>query len=337
MAVSIQDIAERANVSITTVSRVLNHNESVRASTRQRVQEIIKACDYRPNVFARGLMLKRTDNLGLILPAYQDDLISTFIRAADGAARRLGQGLMVSCYESPEDACRQLTELAHRSWIDGVAVMMNELSTPFWEIIRQLRLPAVVIDLDTTHQSVDNVRVDHYAGGSMLVRHLIDHHHVTKPLYLADAVGRIDILHRCQAFRDLANEHGLINGTDRVYRLDGTHAGAKAFIAERLGAHGLNFDAIVADNAAMLCGALAASREAGIVVPDQLKVVGFDDLGVTEWLQPAVTTVKTPIRQVAEQAVERLHDRIRQPDEEPKRTTLRPELMIRESCGCSAM
>src|SRR5687767_15259479 len=174
MPASIEDVAKLANVSISTVSRVINRRKVVNEATCQRVEAAIRELRYRPNAFARGLMLRKSGIVGLVLPDLHGEFYSEIIRGANSEARELGHNLLVSSALPGDDAESWLAAIGQHSLVDGLAVMVSDtLATGIGPSLAALHLPIVVLDDEIEGVEHDAVIIDHRQGALAMMRHLV--------------------------------------------------------------------------------------------------------------------------------------------------------------------
>jgi len=174
LAVSIEDVAKKANVSISTVSRVLNRRNIVNVDTRKRVESAIRELGYRPNVFARGLMLRKSNVLGLVLPDLHGEFYSEVIRGANFRAHELGYQLMISSVPKDDDGSELLSAVFGQGLVDGFAVMVSEIDARTRETLTNVSVPFVVLDGNVDGVKHDSVVIDQRQGAEAMVRHLTE-------------------------------------------------------------------------------------------------------------------------------------------------------------------
>lgn len=333
MPVSIADVAKLANVSISTVSRVVNRRAVVNAETRARVELAIRELGYQPNPFARGLMLRRSDVVGLVLPDIHGEFYSEIIRGADAEARRRGLNLMVSSARDAQDSHSLLTAIQQRMLLDGVAVMVSEINVDIQRELEKSSVPVCVLDENLEDGGIDSVAIDQEHGAAALCEHLIRHGGVRRIVFLGGHETNVDTVARLDACRKVMTAAGLdLNGNDvhfLDYEYDTAYRHALTHIRSWTGPDA----AVFAANDEMAAGVLAASATQGVQVPLQLRVVGFDDTRVARMTRPLLTTVRVPMSEMGSQAIGLLCERIADPQKPAKHISLRPELVVRESCG----
>ncbi|UFU04549.1 LacI family transcriptional regulator [Ruania suaedae] len=348
---TVYDVAALADVSIATVSRVLRGPQTVRESTRQRVLSAVRELGYVPSASARGLAGRRTKVLGLLLPgeterepippmastssevAFVDDRGDTpaptpanlyfdeIIRGAEDAAWRAGYALMITAGRGMSRGV-VLDDVAGR--VDGLAVLASTLEDAL-VVKAATRLPLVVL-AGMTPTDVDRVVVDNRGGMQALVRHVL----AVKPsgpvLYLDGPRSSPDAAARARGFEDA------VRGREDVHHAPAefTEAGGRAAVAQFLTRE--RPGAVIAANDQSALGALAALSEAGVRVPEKTVVTGFDGIHAGRYSSPRLTTVRQPMAQLGEAAVETILQRLEHRDRPPQAIELPVDVLLRESC-----
>jgi len=333
MPVSIQDVADRANVSISTVSRVLNRRNIVNEKTRQRVESAIQDLGYSPNVFARGLMLRRSNILGLVLPDLHGEFYSEIIRGANLRARELGYKLMVSSVLAKDDGSELMAAVGDHGLVDGLAVMISEINARTRETIEKVKIPLVVLDGDIDGVKHDSVVIDQRMGAVAMLRHLIEERDIRRIVFVGGLVTNIDTIERLGAYREVMAESNLEVAAGDVHYLDYQYDTAYELASKRVREWARRRAAVFAANDEMAAGIIDAALEAGLSVPEDLAVVGFDDTRVAAMTRPRLTTVRVPMSSMGAAAVDLLCQRLENPKRPATKITLESELVVRESCG----
>ncbi len=328
---TIRDVARASNVSIATVSRVFNQSPLVSEDTRQRVVAAASRLGYWPNGIARSLITNRTHTLGLLLPDLHGEFFSEVIHGVDLKARERGFHLLVSRSSS---SAEELTDAlrAMRGRVDGLIVMAPDVDAS-----RALRsaagnVPIVLLNPEVELPGSDTVGIDNLHGAATIVHHLIDLGNrriatITGPGQNIDARQRLD------GYRAALREAGLAPDPDLEFHGDFTersgYEAARAILRQRSGA-----TAIFVANDHMAIGVIGALQEAGMRVPDDIAVTGFDDIPMARYLTPPLTTMHVNMLQIGERAVELLVDpeRVAGPPE-GRHEVLPTTLVVRESCG----
>lgn len=324
---TIRDVAARAGVSVATVSRVFNSASVVRGDTAQRVLEAAEALHYVPHVGARSLSTRRTSTIGVLLPDLHGEFFSEVIRGIDSAARRSGFHLLVS--GSHSDWTEMSAVLgATRGRVDGIIVMSPDRDTETLQGHLPRGVPAVV--LNCPYGTGPSISVDNQGGSRAMVGHLSSLGH-RRIAFIRGPERNADAWERLQGYRLEMNR---ISVRDTSFELAGDFTEDGGYAAAR---RALEIDprptAIFAANDAMAVGVLGAAREMGLEVPDDLAVVGFDDIPIARFVAPPLTTVGVEIAQFGRRAFELLQDVISGDGTDGRRETIPTRLVIRESCG----
>lgn len=343
------DVAERSGVSIATVSRVYRNPDSVRAQTRERVLEAARELGYVPSGNARGLASRTTGVLGLCFPDYADPdaeadaendsgaddaamlYSDQIIRGMERAARRHGYALLIaaSLQGGPESL---VARVAGR--VDGFAVLAQTVPTEDLEVISR-RLPVVMLAGPREIDHLDHLVVANAAGERELTRHLIEDHGLRRLAFVGGDPDSPDAEARFRGFREACGDAGLPVPdapdlrTGMMTRAEGARAAETL-----LDRGGERPDAMVFANDQMAVGALRALERREVRVPEDMAVTGFDGIPLSRIVRPSLTTVRQPIRQLGEQAVELLVQRLADPSREPVSLELPVSLARRASCGC---
>ena len=337
MPASLEDVAKLASVSISTVSRVINRRELVNEETRQRVEAAIRELRYRPNAFARGLMLRKSGIVGLVLPDLHGEFYSEIIRGANQQARELKHNLLLSSALPGDDADSWLSALGQHALVDGLAIMVSDTMTAgIGPTLGELRIPIVVLDDELDGVDHDAVIIDQREGALAMMRHLVEECHAKRVVFVGGLKTNIDTQARFNAYRDTLTKSGLKSHDDDVYYLDYTYDSAYRLASEHAPAWAGTNHFVFAANDEMAAGIIAGATASNVAVPKQLGVVGFDDTRIAEMTRPRLTTVRVPMSKMGATAIELLCRRIDQPDLPPARVSLAAELVVRESCGYSA-
>ena len=355
--VTLYDVARQAGVSIATVSRVLHGQEPVRESTRDRVRAAIKELGYVPDGAAQSLARSRKDVIGLVcvehtgLNPNQYDIESMSLlfydevmRGVEALIRERHWSLLITYLredENPgvtpqedEPVLPRLQALSGK--VDGL--LIGEGVVPATALARLARrLPVVVVAGDAGLRGVDVVAADNWSGAHALVRHLLIEHgrrrlyHVDGPPSAPDAkIRRLAM----QAVIDAQPGARLVGAHSGRFSVKSGEAAAERMLADFGGPDRELPDAIVCSNDQMAIGVLRTLAARGIRVPEDVALVGFDDIYPATLCDPPLTTVRQPIRGIGERACEQLIERIANPTLRPSVELLPTELVIRSSCGC---
>lgn len=327
--VSIKNVAERAGVSIATVSRVINSPDLVAPETSRRVQAAIAEVGYRPNLFAKGLLTRRSRVIGVSLPDIHGQFYSDLMRSADERACELGYHLLVSSNAHRPDVGPESSFALDLA--DGLIVMLTESSRADLEAVAKLRIPTVVIGADKPGLGLETITVDNASGAREASEHLLSGTPANQCYFVGGHRGNIDSDERCAAFAQALRAHGHEPTEDQValgeYGFDwGWEWATRALNAERLrGA------AVLTANDEIAIGVASAARDAGLLIPRDVRLVGFDDSALCRFMRPPLSSVRVPIDEIGQEAVNALVRRLENPASTPRRACLQTSLITRES------
>jgi len=345
-APTVYDVAERANVSIATVSRVYRNPDTVRAQTRERVLAVARELGYVPSGNARGLASRSTGVLGLCFPDYGDPDIDNpdnaeaddselmlyadeITRGMERAARRHGYALLIaaSLAGGPENL---VATVAGRA--DGFAVLARTVATEDLELMSR-RLPVVMIAGPREIDHLDHLEVANQDGEFALTTHLIKDHGLTRLAFVGGGEDSPDAQARFLGYQEALRAAGLPVPATPDTRGNFTQADGR-LATERLLARTELPQAMVFANDQMAVGALETLERSGIRVPDDVAVVGFDGIPLGRVVRPSLTTVTQPMRKLGETAVDLLVERLTEPNRDPREVLLPVTQTRRASCGC---
>lgn len=305
MSVTIRDVAEEASVSATTVSRVFNHDHLVNSETRERVMSVARRMGYSPNATARSLSHGRTRSLGILLPAPHGEFFSELIRGVDDVAQDADHFLLIaSSHYDPDEGKSALQSLSGR--VDGLIIMTPRVQSDALMEGVELGVPVVFVNSELGDTPQDLFSIENRRGAARAVAHLIERGR-TKIAVITGPSGSADAEARLAGYYETMDAHDLEAGPiveGAFTQESGYEAGREiASAAERP-------DAVFACNDYMAIGAMAAFRESGIRVPEDIAVAGFDDISSARYANPSLTTVHVPVYDMGRRAGERLIQQI---------------------------
>lgn len=314
--VTIKEVAAQAGVSVATISRVLNGKGPVRQATSQRVMETCQALHFTPHGVARSLSLRRTHTIGLLLPDLHGEFFSEVIRGIDAEARRGGYHLLVSGFHSDRQEMIAVFR-AVRGRVDGLIVMSPDREAAGLCANLPLGLPVVLLNSGGGFSRA--ISVDNYGGACGMLRHLRALGH-TRIAFIKGPEQNADAVERLRGYRETSGQTIEFDGN---FSEDAGYAAGVQLTASRQAP-----TAVFAANDAMAVGALNAFRDAGVRVPHDIALAGFDDIPIARYVTPSLTTVNVPIAELGRRAFA-----LAISDEEQRHEILPTTLVIRESCG----
>jgi LacI family transcriptional regulator len=337
MSASIKEVALKAGVSIATVSRVINGTGPVAAETRRRILEAIEGLRYVPHGAARSLITNQTDTIGVLLPDLYGEFFSEVIRGIDAAARGRGLHVLISGFHSDRAEIEAVLR-ALRGRVDGLIVLSPDVDAQ--GLRRNLPETLPVVLLNTRVDGVDGgafdaINLDNHGGAFAMVRHLAALGHRRIAL-IRGPEENADARERLRGYRDALRSLG-IAPSDGL-ELGGDFSEESGYRAgRRLLALRTRPTAVFAANDSMAVGCLFALRDAGVEVPGEIALAGFDDIPIARYITPSLSSVHVPIAELGTRAMERLLHAVESKNgHERRQETVATTLVVRGSCGGAA-
>jgi len=328
---TLRDVAAQAGVSYQTVSRVLNGSGPVAEDTRQRVQQVIDALNYRPSKFAQVLGSRSSRTLAMITYGSWYSEIAAVIECALRAARVQDYDVLMS--EVTNAATQDFVEAldAVTRWQPDGVILFAPLQCARYDVLSAASpgLPVVLIHNDQHASASPGVVLDHVQAVAQLARHVLALGH-TAICEIRGPDGWHASSERHEGLLQALGEAGLapLRSVAGDWTAEGGYRGARMLLAG-----GADFTAIVAADDNTAIGAIRALAEAGLRVPEDVSVVGFDDIALAAYTCPPLTTARQDFAAIGEMAVRYLLERIQHPEAPPARVLITPEIIIRGSTG----
>jgi LacI family transcriptional regulator len=327
--VTINEVAKLAGVSHQTVSRVINNKPHVSPATKQRVQEIITETGYRPNIIARSLATARTATIGLVVPDISNPYFSAIARGVEQVAYTHGYSVLLC--NTGEDASREL-EVLHtldEKYVDGVIVCgLRQDDAPIQQALAHFQA-AVIVNRRLENEMASAILVDDILGGYLATQHLLQLGH-TKVGFIAGPTTSYSGVKRLQGYEQALTEAGIERRDDWVRYCTPTVTGGEAAVHSLLATHP-EVSALFCYNDLIAVGALRACAAAGRRIPEDLAVVGFDDIMLATLVSPPLTSCHVPCVEMGSQAISTLLNCIKNESGEYNEIVITPELVIRAS------
>jgi len=328
---TIRDVARKAEVSIATVSRVVNSNRPVHPDIRERVLKAVEELGYRPNFLARGLRQSNTCMIGLIIPDNSNPFYAEVARAIEDAGFAAGYSVILCNSDLSEEKQLAYIDVLLSHKVDGVILIdIDGVFPKALERILTENVPVVLTNTDILMPAVDQVMVDNYQGGYLTGQYLLGlkHRHV--------GCITLSTPHSYQSSRIIGFRQALAEGGIELSVEDFTlgngryESGYKAM--QELLLRRPDLTGVFVFNDLMALGAMNALHAQGIRVPEDISIVGYDNIFFASTSEPALTTIAQPIVTIGQECIARIIERIQQPDKQPTQTTLPVELIERSSC-----
>lgn len=334
MATTIFDVARRAGVSIGTVSRVVNNRDRVHPATRERVLKAIRELDYHANALARGLASQQTATLGLVIPQVNDPFFYQVVRGVEEAASAANYSLLIASQPRLPASEHRYLRLFQRGYVDAMVLAAIEIHTHEVQEIMEQGIPIVLVQLDTDN-NVPTFLADNYSGGRAMAEHLVLEHHYQRVAYITSTDHTPDSRERLRALRDVLQENGLNLPAEYIVRGDYLRDSGYQAMQQLLDLPERP-EAVFAANDQMAIDAMMAIRERGLCIPEDIAVVGFDDIPMASYVSPPLTTVHQPIYELGWHAAHMALEIINSEQDiiNPRKMLLPTSPVIRRSCGC---
>jgi LacI family transcriptional regulator len=329
---NIKAVAQRANVSTATVSRTINGSGKVNPRTAERVLQAIKAVNFYPDTNARALGSGRSGLFGLIISDITNPFFPELVKAfEDIAVLHEKEVLIANTNYDPARMEICVTRMLQRK-VDGVAIMTSEMDNRLIEVFSRRHIPLVFLDTGTLGPGVSCTKIDYSAGIDLAMAHLIGlgHHRIafiSGPLRLASARMRHRAFIESSTREHLDRNESLIQ--EGNHRVDGGHEAMKRILKS-----GVRPTAVMASNDLTAIGAMGAISEAGLRVPDDISVIGFDDIQLSAFTMPPLTTVSLPRAEIANTAFRALLNANPANSSKPvqgEEHTIQPTFVLRKS------
>lgn len=328
--VTLKSVAAHVGLSAGTVSAVLNDAPSAKhipKPTRERIIAAARKLDYRPNFFARSLRKQRTFTIGVIAHEIGDGYSSTVIAGIEDSARQKNYFFVTGVHRHDPELFDKYSRLLLQRGAEG-------LITLDFNLAHSLPVPAVAIAGHRQYEGVTNIVLDHHHAAELALKHLTDLGH-RQIAILKGHPDSADSQSRWIAVQEVAHELGLEFDPELVIQIESTDStpGLGYPFGKQLMEKKRPFSALFAYNDISAIGAIRAFQEAGLRVPQDISVVGFDDIPAAAFHYPSLTTIRQPLRRMGELAVDLLVGQIEHERDWQQEIAVQPEIAVRESTG----
>lgn len=331
--VTLKAVAAHVGLSAGTVSAVLNDAPSAKhipKETRERIIAAARKLDYRPNFFARSLRKRRTMTIGVIAHEIGDGYSSSIIAGIESGARQREYFFVTGVHRHNRELFENYSRLLIQRGAEGII-------TVDFNLAHSLPVPAVAIPGHVDNEGVTNILLDHQHAAELALKHLTELGHTKIAFFKGNPVSA-DGVYRWQAVEDVARQMGVVIDPQLVIPIDSNDSTPNLGYpyGKRLLQTSRPFTALFAYNDISAIGAVRAFQEAGLRVPGDISVVGFDDIPAAAFHYPSLTTIRQPLQRMGEIAVEILITRIEGEKEWQREIAVEPQIVIRESTAVAA-
>ncbi len=305
MRPTISDVAKQSGVSTATVSRIINGQSGYTAKTRQKVLEIIQEMGYKPNAIARGLVNKRTNTIGVLLPSLSSRLSSALLKGIENSAHQLDYSVIICDTESDGKRTIEYLDVLSEKQIDGIIITSEWLKDVYEETIAKMKIPVVLVLTTSSHLQIPYIKVDDYQASYQATEYLIGKGHKEIGMISGSKTDKLAGLPRIEGYKQALTDNSLTISENRITYGDFAYRSGMRCMEELL-KKAPEITAVFAASDEMAVGALSCAYKKGVKVPDDLSIIGYDDTQEAEMAIPPLTTVHQPIYDMGKMAVEML-------------------------------
>jgi LacI family transcriptional regulator len=330
MGVTIKDIAKEANVSVTTVSRVLNGKPDVSEETKNKIQRIIRIMGYQPNGIARGLVLQKTYTIGLIIPDISNPFFPEVARGIEDKAKETGYSVIFCNTDNHSEWERDSINLLKSKQVDGIILSLSMANSGILKQLEKEGFPVVQIDRLVSDSNYPAVIVDNVLSAFNAVNYLIKQGH-TRIAHLTGALSTRTGQDRLEGYKKALLENGI--GFNEKWILEGDYSKEAGYLqAKCLLKQADRPTALFAANDLMAIGAYEAIYDQGLSIPDEISIVGHDDIDIASLVRPGLTTMRQPKYKIGQRAAQILINMVEKSEIlTGKKVILQTELVERNS------
>jgi DNA-binding LacI/PurR family transcriptional regulator len=335
MPVTIKDIAKQAEVSHSTVSRALRGSPLISDSTVERIRQVAQELDYHPSAAARSLKTNRSQVLGVVLSSVDDPFFSEILQGIEDVAQSHGYSLFTAASQRDSERVRAIVQAMHEHRVDGLVICSTSFGAHESRQFLEYGIPLVVVNNQAAEDYRYSIYHDDVDGSRQITRYLIELGH-QKIAYLGNSLSGRTTLDRSSGFQQEMNAAGLAVPPEYIYQVPG--GGPEDGFAAL--SHFLDLPnrptALICYNDMMAIGFLKGLQQAGIRVPEEMSITGFDNIVFSAYTNPPLTTFDQPKHFIGAEAARLLLDLLESPSEEsafgqPKVRTLKGKLLVRKS------
>lgn len=327
MKPTIYDIAQRAGVSATTVSKVMNNKGRISEKTKAKIHKIMEELHYQPNMLASAMKGKQTYTVGLVIPDLNNPVYSEYIKIIEEYGHELGFSLvMCSTNNDPEKEAKQIALLQQRQ-VDGFIIASKFKNEDVLRNLIEEEIPTILFAQERAELSIDCVTLDDYLGGYAVTKYLLSLGHRRIAVMTEDATSSEE---RVRGYNKALEQAGM-EFEEQLMILSHTSVDSAMEVAGKLLDREEKPTAIFGCNDVLAVGAVMAAKQRGLKIPTDLSVIGFDDTLLCKITEPQLSSVSLPLKEMGRQAMDLLNQKIRNKNQVKKRITMLPEIVVRET------
>ncbi|SHJ80771.1 LacI family DNA-binding transcriptional regulator [Tepidibacter formicigenes] len=330
MGITIKDIAKFAGVSATTVSKIINNkDENISDATRQRVLDLMKEYNYVPNKIAKSLVTKKTNTIGLVIPDIRNPFFPELARGAEDRANEKGYNIIFCNTDDDAEKEEKYINMLVEKMVDGIVFTASSRRGSEFNKGNKFSVPIVVVDRDIDIEGIKGkVTVDNFIGGYQGTKHLLDLGH-REILFLSGPLKSKTSINRLEGYKKALKEFNV--DFDEEYVIEGNYKSQWGYEAVKNIGNKIKYTALFCGNDLIAIGAIKALKEMKLKVPDDVSIVGFDDIYMSSLIDPELTTIRQPNYEMGYKAIDILIDALENKEKNVKKIDLIPQLIIRKS------
>ncbi len=327
--ITIKDVAKEAGVSRQTVSRAMNDKSEISPATKERVMAAVQALGYRPNRLAQGMVTQRTFTVGLIVSDITNPFFPEVARGVQDRAQAHNYNTFLCNTDDTEEGEMSVLRSLAAQPVDGIILFAHKASEADLRAFAQNYRPIVMVNRPFSHQHVSTLIVDNFSGAQMAVEQFVQSGHTHMGMIANRDFGPSQ-MRRVQGFQQTLAAHGLPAADSRICSdaptLEGGYAATQALLMRHP-----ETTAVFAYNDLMAIGAIRACKDAGRRIPDEVSIIGFDDISMAAMVTPSLSSVHVNKYDIGQNAMARILQMLEQPDAVFPEQNMAVELILRES------
>lgn len=294
MTVTIYDVAREANVSMATVSRVVNGNQNVKPATRKKVLEVIERLEYRPNAVARGLASKKTTTVGVIIPDIANNVYAELARGVEDIATMYRYNIILANSDQNEDKELQLLDTMLGKQVDGIVMMSDEVTEKMQQSMEHSPVPIVLAGSVDESQTIPTVNIDYFEAAYEAVKLLIDNGHTRIGFVTGPITYTINGKYKLEAYKKALQDAGLMMDESLIVAEEASYdSGLEAW--DNLALLDNPPTAFFAGSDELAIGLIHGAQDAGKSVPEEIEVISFENSKLARMVRPELTSVVLPL------------------------------------------
>lgn len=329
MSYTMRDVAKKAGVSVATVSRIMNGKGEASPETIAKVNKVIEQLNYKPNLLAKRLSERKSNLIALLVPTLNNPFFPELVREIEQEANKNGYQIYLCNSDDQREKVEYYLDSMVNHYVSGAIINSLHVDENDLSILEDRGIRTITIDRANFDHSYSAITVDHKAGAQSAVNHLIQDNHCRNIIFISGPKDEKSAIDRLLGYQMALEQVEFPIQTNVVYGDFDTESGYQ--LIQKLLMNDEKFDGIFSSNDAMAIGAIRACYEFGIQIPEQVKIVGYDNINMTSYLHPRLSTVDQCKEEIGALAIKELINLFNNRNEKPNHYELKPKLIIRES------